>query len=128
MVFSHTKVKAKNAFLKELLSRLDPKLISKLQPVFKKIANMFNPEIDTLAIYVRQMLNKIHQCSYGEVAKQKLELQRLPLGAEDLTTGSDSPYMIFRANDQGVSRIYVRCLFPSISSFLSTPDKFHSPK
>ncbi|KAL3102143.1 hypothetical protein niasHS_003552 [Heterodera schachtii] len=123
MIFSHTKVNAKNAFLKELLSRLAPQLISKLQPVFKRLANMFNPEIDSLAIFVRQMLNKIHQCSYGEVAKQKLELQRLPLGAEDATTSSDSPYLIFRTNDQGVSRIFIRCLFPNISSALS--DKFH---
>uniref|UniRef100_A0A183BK10 Acetyl-CoA carboxylase n=1 Tax=Globodera pallida TaxID=36090 RepID=A0A183BK10_GLOPA len=109
----------------ELLSRLDAQLISKLQPVFKRIANMFNPEIDSLAIFVRQMLNKVHQCSYGEVAKQKLELQRIPLGAEDVTTSSDSPYLIFRANDGGVSRIFIRCLFSNISSVLSTPDKFH---
>uniref|UniRef100_A0A914I9B7 Acetyl-CoA carboxylase n=1 Tax=Globodera rostochiensis TaxID=31243 RepID=A0A914I9B7_GLORO len=125
MIFSHTKVSAKNAFLKELLSRLDAQLISKLQLVFKRIANMFNPEIDSLAIFVRQMLNKVHQCSYGEVAKQKLELQRIPLGAEDVTTSSDSPYLIFRANDGGVSRIFIRCLFSNISSVLSTPDKFH---
>jgi hypothetical protein len=67
MVYSHTKVQAKNAFLKELLSRVDPLLVPRLQLTFKRIANMFNAEIEPLAIYIRQTLNKIHQKTYTQI-------------------------------------------------------------
>ena len=66
MVYSHTRVTAQNSFLRELLSRLDQPLIVSLQPVLKKLANLFNSEIEPLALYVRQALNKIHQTSYDD--------------------------------------------------------------
>ena len=64
MVYSHTKVLDKNVFLKELLSRLDDQSIIKLQMPLKRIANMFNQEIESIAIYIRRILNKMHQLSY----------------------------------------------------------------
>jgi hypothetical protein len=67
MIYSHTKVQAKNAFLKTLISRTDPELVPKLQISFKRIANMFSQEIEPLAIYIRQMLNKMHQNSYSKI-------------------------------------------------------------
>ncbi len=34
--------------------------------MLKKLANLFNSEIEPLALYVRQALNKIHQTSYDD--------------------------------------------------------------
>uniref|UniRef100_A0A914LLT7 biotin carboxylase n=1 Tax=Meloidogyne incognita TaxID=6306 RepID=A0A914LLT7_MELIC len=67
MVYSHTKVLDKNVFLKELLSRLDDQSIIKLQMPLKRIANMFNQEIEPIAIYIRRILNKMHQLSYSNL-------------------------------------------------------------
>uniref|UniRef100_A0A915CYB2 CoA carboxyltransferase N-terminal domain-containing protein n=1 Tax=Ditylenchus dipsaci TaxID=166011 RepID=A0A915CYB2_9BILA len=69
MVYSHTRVKAKNILLKELLSRVSDNhsLMASLQPVLKQLANLFSPDIEPLALYVREVLNKMHQTSYGQV-------------------------------------------------------------
>ncbi|KAI1717267.1 carboxyl transferase domain-containing protein [Ditylenchus destructor] len=70
MVYSHTRVPAKNIFLKEIISRVadsKPSLMTSLQPTLKKISNLFNVEIEPLALYVREVLNKMHQTSYGQV-------------------------------------------------------------
>jgi hypothetical protein len=69
MVYSHTRVPAKNIFLREIISRVcaNHTLMQALQPVLKQIANLFNPEIEPLALYVREVLNKMHQTRYGQV-------------------------------------------------------------
>ena len=56
-------------------------------------------------------------------AREKLELYRLPLGAENLTH-PDSPYLIFRTNDHGLSRIFVRCSLKNISSITTIHERF----
>ena len=67
MIYSHTKVQAKSAFLTQLLSRMEPQLIPKLQLAFKRIANMFNQEIEPLAIFIRRTLNRMHQQTYKQI-------------------------------------------------------------
>uniref|UniRef100_A0A7E4WC75 Acetyl-CoA carboxylase n=2 Tax=Panagrellus redivivus TaxID=6233 RepID=A0A7E4WC75_PANRE len=67
MVYSHTRIVAKNALLQEMISRLDDPSIDDLQPVLKSIANMFNVENEKLALYVRKVLNRINQSSYGQL-------------------------------------------------------------
>jgi hypothetical protein len=59
--------------------------------------------------------------------KEKLELYRLPSGAENLTK-PDSPYLIFRTNEHNLSRIFVRSLLRNVSSVLAVPDRFSTIK
>lgn len=57
----------KNGFLRELILRIDQPMIVALQPVLRKLCNLFNPEIEPLALCIRLVLNKMHETSYGEV-------------------------------------------------------------
>lgn len=66
MVYSHTRISAKNIFLREVILRLNQSAIQRLLPQFKKVADLFNPEIEPLALYVRQTLNRMHHTSYGD--------------------------------------------------------------
>ncbi|KAI6229369.1 hypothetical protein M3Y95_00523900 [Aphelenchoides besseyi] len=59
-VYSHTRIRIKNELLKEIIRRLDINLIYTLQPVLKKVANLFNQETEPLALFVRETLNKMH--------------------------------------------------------------------
>jgi hypothetical protein len=47
--------------------------MNSLQPVLKQLANLFNAEIESLALYVREVLNKMHQKSYGQVCNNVSE-------------------------------------------------------
>lgn len=66
MVYSHTRVSAKNIFLREVIERLNQNEIQRLLPVLKSVANLFNPDIETLALQVRRTLNRMHLTSYGD--------------------------------------------------------------
>ncbi|KAH7698696.1 carboxyl transferase domain-containing protein, partial [Aphelenchoides avenae] len=67
MVYSHTRVLSKNTLMIEILGRLDHSLVVSLQPTFKKIANLSNKETEPLALYVRKIINGMHQINYEEV-------------------------------------------------------------
>lgn len=71
-IYSHTQVLTKNQFLKEIILRLDHSLVVALQPVLKKLSNLFNPEIEPLGLCVRQVLNKMHETNYGEMCSNVL--------------------------------------------------------
>ena len=58
---------------------------------------------------------------------EKLELYRLPAGAENLTQ-PDSPYLIYRTHEHGLSRLFVRSLLKNVSSVLAVPDRFATVK
>lgn len=60
-VYSHTRIRAKNDLLIEIIRRLNINLIYTLQPVLKKVANLFNIETEPLALFVRKTLNRMHQ-------------------------------------------------------------------
>jgi hypothetical protein len=60
-VYSHTRIRAKNELLIEIIRRLNINLIYTLQPVLKKVANLFNVETEPLALFVRKTLNRMHQ-------------------------------------------------------------------
>ncbi|CAD5217041.1 unnamed protein product [Bursaphelenchus okinawaensis] len=67
-VYSHTRITAKNEFLKEIIRRLDNNMIIELQKPLKRVANLFNRENEPLALFIRETLNKIHQNKdYGQI-------------------------------------------------------------
>uniref|UniRef100_A0A1I7RZR9 biotin carboxylase n=1 Tax=Bursaphelenchus xylophilus TaxID=6326 RepID=A0A1I7RZR9_BURXY len=67
-VYSHTRIRAKNELLKEIIRRLDNAMIMDLQKPLKKAANLFNKENEPLALFIRETLNKIHQNrDYGQI-------------------------------------------------------------
>lgn len=72
--------------MKELISRLDQQMVLELQPILKKLANMFNTEIDPLALFVREVLNKIHQRNYGQLCSN-LSRRSSERTLNDLLTG-----------------------------------------
>lgn len=70
MVYSHTRVRAKNLLLREIVSRLDDSLVTTLKPTLQKISNLFNTEAEPLALYIRELLNKMHQTSYDQLCNK----------------------------------------------------------
>lgn len=67
----------------------------------------------------------IYSTEFDFSANEKLELYRLSKDAQNLTV-THSPFMIFRVNDSGVNRLFVRRLIRDLTSILHI-DRF-SPK
>jgi hypothetical protein len=55
---------------------------------------------------------------YDFSANEKLEIYRLPVDKVDISV-DNSPYLLFRHNDRGISRIFVRYLLSDLPSILA---------
>jgi hypothetical protein len=91
--------------MKELISRLDQQIVAQLQPTLKKLANMFNPEIDPLALYVRKVLNKIHQRNYGQLCSLTRKGSERSL-SDLLAAGADTSNVAVKDELQRVLRTF----------------------
>ena len=124
-IFSHTRIQAKNELLKEIIKRLDKSLIPSLQPILKRVANLFNQETEPLALFVRETLNKMHQTTHHDLsANEELEIARLPADKFDISV-ANSPYLLYRHNDRGIARIFVRYLLTDVATIIA-PEAFSS--
>jgi biotin carboxylase/acetyl-CoA carboxylase carboxyltransferase component/biotin carboxyl carrier protein len=121
MIYSHTKIEYKNALLQSLISKLSDSSISVLQTNLKIISNFYNSENQNLAIFVRNILNRIN-CSKAaanenDAIKRHLQLERLPNGSIEISTNL-SLYSLFKFNDQGIQRFFVRNVITDISEIV----------
>uniref|UniRef100_A0AC35FMC3 Acetyl-CoA carboxylase n=1 Tax=Panagrolaimus sp. PS1159 TaxID=55785 RepID=A0AC35FMC3_9BILA len=112
-VYSHTKIEFKNALLEALISKLKDSSIIALQSILKVLANLDNPENDKLAYTVRNVLKRInYSAQNGIIDKSFLQLERLPKGSEET---HQSPYFLFKYDDQGIKRFFVRHVIKDIA-------------
>ncbi|CEF71468.1 Carboxyl transferase domain and Biotin/lipoyl attachment domain and Carbamoyl-phosphate synthetase large subunit-like, ATP-binding domain and Carbamoyl-phosphate synthase, large subunit, N-terminal domain and Biotin carboxylase, C-terminal domain and Single hybrid motif domain and Rudiment single hybrid motif domain and ATP-grasp fold domain and Acetyl-coenzyme A carboxyltransferase, N-terminal domain and Acetyl-coenzyme A carboxyltransferase, C-terminal domain and Biotin carboxylation domain and Acetyl-Co len=63
MIYSHTKITAKNLLLIEIISRLDKDVILGLKDTLRAVSNLFNDEAQKLALYAYQTLNSTYKQS-----------------------------------------------------------------
>uniref|UniRef100_A0AC35UAX5 Acetyl-CoA carboxylase n=1 Tax=Rhabditophanes sp. KR3021 TaxID=114890 RepID=A0AC35UAX5_9BILA len=68
MIYSHTRIHAKNTLLIELIKRLDTSIVSGMYSTLKTISNLYNPEVQSLAIFVREKLNSLHRVENKQVS------------------------------------------------------------
>uniref|UniRef100_A0A0N5B7M0 Acetyl-CoA carboxylase n=1 Tax=Strongyloides papillosus TaxID=174720 RepID=A0A0N5B7M0_STREA len=61
MIYSHTKIAAKNMLLVEIISRLDKEVILNLKDTLRTVSNLFNDEAQKLALYAQQTLNSTYK-------------------------------------------------------------------
>uniref|UniRef100_A0A914Z132 Acetyl-CoA carboxylase n=1 Tax=Panagrolaimus superbus TaxID=310955 RepID=A0A914Z132_9BILA len=112
-VYCHTKIQFKNALLEALISKLTDSSIIALQSLLKVLANLDNPENEELAYTVRNVLKRInYSLQNGIIDKSFLQLERLPKGSEET---HQSPYFLFKYEDQGIKRFFVRHVIKDIA-------------
>uniref|UniRef100_A0A0N4ZJF5 Acetyl-CoA carboxylase n=1 Tax=Parastrongyloides trichosuri TaxID=131310 RepID=A0A0N4ZJF5_PARTI len=69
MIYSHTKIAAKNMLLVEIISRLDKEIIINLKDTLRAISNLFNDEAQKLALFAHQTLNSVYKSSISNADK-----------------------------------------------------------
>uniref|UniRef100_A0AC34FAT1 Acetyl-CoA carboxylase n=1 Tax=Panagrolaimus sp. ES5 TaxID=591445 RepID=A0AC34FAT1_9BILA len=116
MIYSHTKIEFKNALLETIISKLSDSSISALQTSLKVLANLHNSENDNLAFMVRNVLKRISSVQNNVDQTSFLQLERLPKSSEVIH--QTSPYALFKFDDQGIQRFFVRHVIQDISEVL----------
>ena len=124
IIFSHKKIESKNLFVEKIISRLDESMIENLKHYLIVLSNLSNPENDKLTIQIRKVLNEYNKYEplKKECLEKKLELSRVPDGSVDITDES-SQFSVYKFEDQGITRFFVRTVIRNIAQALKT-DKY----
>ncbi|KAI6219616.1 hypothetical protein M3Y99_01645200 [Aphelenchoides fujianensis] len=80
------------------------------------------PEITAVDLMISRAGHPPLYTHYDFSANEKLEIYRLPADKLDISV-ENSPYLLFRHNDRGISRIFVRYLLSDVVSLIA-PERY----